>query len=145
MGTVAPTSAGIADLLQTLSNFGSPLVSSTQGSTALQSALQNAPPEDTVKLSEAALQLQEVEEIFGTSNPSGGDNLFAAIDSSLTGSTATGTSATASSSTAGASGTGSTADQLAALQSDSQANQVATLLGNNADPASPGSLLNVLA
>ena len=64
MGTVASTSAGIADLLQTLSNAGSPLAS-TLSSPALKSALQNGSPADIVKLSDEALQLQETEGLFG--------------------------------------------------------------------------------
>jgi hypothetical protein len=89
MGTV-PTSAGLADLMQALSNAGSPLAS-TLSSPAVQSALENASPADIVKLSDQALALQETDTLFGISDSTtgsattDGSNLLAALDSTLYG------------------------------------------------------------
>jgi hypothetical protein len=75
MGTVPPTNAGLSNLLQTLSNIGSPAVSNALGSPAVQQALQNASPGDIVKLSEAALELQQTGAMFGVSSSSSSDPL----------------------------------------------------------------------
>jgi hypothetical protein len=125
MGTVASTNAGLTDVLQTLSSVGSPLMS-TLSTPALQSALQNASTSDIVKLSDAALQLENTEELFGTSNSSPA-NLLSTLESSTP-----------------ASGTSSTAEQLAAAQSDLQEQQTAALFGDNTGSTS-NSLLNVIA
>ena len=131
MGTVASTNAGIANLLQTLTSTGSPLASSTLSST-LQSALQNASPADVVKLSDAALQLQETDAIFGVSDTSNASSLFSALESSAAGSSSS------------SSGTSSTANQLAAAQSDLQAEQTAALFGTSTDSATSNSLFDVV-
>lgn len=86
MGTVAPTNAGLTDLLKILSNVGSPLVSSTLSTPKMQAALASASPADIVKLSNAALQLQEAEGMFSSSGTSssgstGLQSLFSAMDS----------------------------------------------------------------
>ena len=56
MGSVASTSNGLSDLLQTLTNENSPLLP-TLSSPAIQAALQNAPASDIVQISNQAMQL----------------------------------------------------------------------------------------
>lgn len=132
MGTIASTNAGLTDLLQTLSSVGSPLTS-TLSTPALQSALQNASPADIVKLSAAALQLQATDEMFGVSDTSDPTNLLSALESSVAGSTTTPSSSS-----------GSTADQLAAAESDLQAQQTAALFDTNNASTAENSLFNVM-
>ena len=132
MGTVASTNAGLTNLLQTLSSVGSPLTS-TLSTPALQSALQHASPADIVKLSDAALQLQATDQMFGVSNTSDPTNLLSALESSAAGSTTTPSSSS-----------GSAADRLAAAESDLQAQQVAALFGTNNVSTATTSLFNVV-
>jgi hypothetical protein len=61
MSSVSSVNPGVANLLRTLSNIDSPLLSSP----AAVSALENAPPGDIVKLSAAATQLEGVDAMFG--------------------------------------------------------------------------------
>ena len=150
MGTVA-SSAGVADLLQTLTSAGSPLAS-TFSSPAVQSALQNASPGDIVKLSDQALQLQETDVLFGDPGSSGSNtsdtfessnNLFAALDASLYTAAAPASSGTpATSSTSSTPSATSVSDQLAAEQSQLQAAETAALFGTGT--ASSNNLLNVV-
>ena len=100
---------------------------------ALQSALQNASPADIVKLSDAALQLQATDEMFGVSDTSDPTNLLSAPESSVAGSTTTPSSSS-----------GSAADQLASAESDLQAQQVAALFGTNNASTVENSLFNVV-
>ena len=91
MGAVSSTNPGLANLLQTLSNVDSPLLSSQSTLTAIE----NSSPADIVKLSEAATQLQEVGAIFGDGSQSqttpeslfNGSSTFAALENALTSST----------------------------------------------------------
>jgi hypothetical protein len=70
MGSVASTNAGLSDLLQTLSNENSPLLS-TLSSPTVEAALQKAPAGDIAQISEEAIQLQVADSLFGsTSTPS---------------------------------------------------------------------------
>jgi hypothetical protein len=64
MGSVSSINPATAELLQTLSNLGSPVASSP----AAVSALENAPPADIVQLSVATTQLEGMEAMFGTSD-----------------------------------------------------------------------------
>jgi hypothetical protein len=57
----------MADLMQIFSSAATPAVSSLLSSTTVQSALAKAPPADIVQLSEQAMQLQEVDGLFGGS------------------------------------------------------------------------------
>jgi len=134
MGSIASTnpaatstssSNGLADLMQTLSNENSPLLS-TLSSPNIQSALETAPASDIVEISEQAMQLQATDALFGisdTSSTSPDDSLFSALaDTSST------TSSSASDSTLS---TGSSlADQLAAYQSNMQVQDTQALFGN---------------
>jgi hypothetical protein len=152
MSSVAATNPGLSNLLQTLSTT-SPQLSSMLSSSTVQSALKNASPQDIVKLSEQALQLQQVSSLFGssigtqsvgvTSNP---DSLFPALSSSNVGAASTAimqaleSTNTGAATTAAASATQpSTASQIAAASSTMQAQELASLF--SATPTT-GSLLN---
>jgi hypothetical protein len=63
------TSTGISDLMQILSQAATPAVSSLLSSTEMQSALAKASPADLVQLSEQAMQLQETDGLFPSTNP----------------------------------------------------------------------------
>jgi hypothetical protein len=82
MGSVAATSNGLSDLLQTLTSENSPLLP-TLSSPTIQAVLENAPASDIVQISDQAMQLQNVEALLGTpSTPaSPTDSLFAALSS----------------------------------------------------------------
>ena len=113
MGTVASTNAGLNDLMQTLTNVGSPLVS-TLSSSSVQSALENASPADIVQLSAAALKLQAADEMFGISSTSSASSPLTALDSLVSGST---------------SASSSSSDVLAAAEADMQSAESAALFG----------------
>jgi hypothetical protein len=118
MGSVASTNSGLSDLLQTLSNDNSPLLS-TLSSPTVEAALQNAPASDIAQISDEALQLQVADSIFG--------------DSSAT---------TSSNSTASSS---SLTEQLAAYQSNSQIQETQALLSISQPTTSPSSQFDVFA
>jgi len=137
MGSVASTNSGLSDLLQTLTNENSPLLS-TLSSPAVEAALQNAPASDIAEISQQALQLQVTDALFGDSNSSSSssDNLFselASINSTATGGT--------SSSSSGS----SLADQLSAYQGNLQTQEAQTLLGINTPTNPSSSLFDVFA
>ncbi len=162
MASVSSINPGLADLLQTLANIQSPVVSSP----AAVSALEKASPTDLVQLSEAALQLEGLDEMFGFQNgiqsgiPNGSgatnleDLLNGAVGASLgspgadapslaAAAAATGSaSAPASSST---SSTASPADQLASYQLAAQTSEVQTLFYPGAAGGFSDSLLNLIA
>lgn len=62
------TSTGVSDLLQMVST--TPALSSLLSSSAMKTALQKSSPADVVQLSDQAMQLQEVNGLFGGPNPS---------------------------------------------------------------------------
>lgn len=65
MSTTSSINAGLASLLQNLTNIGSPLASSP----TIVAALQKASPGDIVQLSAEATQLESVNAIFGIPDP----------------------------------------------------------------------------
>lgn len=69
MSSIAQANPGVTDVLQLLSGAGSASLSSALSSPAVQSALQDALPEDIVHLSAEALQLQSVTALFGSPDP----------------------------------------------------------------------------
>jgi len=71
MASAAAVNPGLSDLLQSLSNIDSPVVSSP----AAVAALEKAPPADIVQLSESALQLEGVDALFGIQTGSASTNL----------------------------------------------------------------------
>ena len=143
MGTVASVNPGIASVLKTLSNSGSSALSSALASPTVQTALQNAPPADIAQLSSQALQLQEMDTLFGaptqsanppsllsslfpSSSSSSPASLLQSLDASLLAST------TVNAATAGADPAGAQASvsaQLATYQAALQAAQVQALFG----------------
>jgi hypothetical protein len=133
MGSVAATSNGLSDLLQTLTNENSPLLS-TVSSPAIQAALENAPASDIVQISNQAMQLQQAEAIFGTSSTASSptDSLFAALAPA-------GSSATSSASAS------PLVNQLAAYEGNAQTQETQTLLGIAPAATTPNSLYDVFA
>jgi hypothetical protein len=154
VASVASINPGLSDLLQTLANINSPVVSSP----AAVSALEKASPTDLVQLSEAAQQLQGLDEMFGIENGiqngSGVTNLDNLLNNAVGASVASPGSALGSTSTAAAtagsassttSSTPSLADQLASYQLASQTSEVQTLLDPGAAGGASDSLLNLIA
>ena len=159
MSSVTATNPGLSNLLQTLSAT-SPQLSSLLSTSKMQSALQKASPQDIVKLSEKALQLQQVSSLFGSSygtqsgalasNP---DSLFPSLSSGTAGAAsaailqalesppAGAATGAASSATASTSTQPSVTDRLAAAISNMQAQELGSLYGST---AATGSLINTL-
>jgi hypothetical protein len=130
MGSISSTSAGLSDLLQTLTKENSPLLS-TLSSPTIEAALQTAPASDIAQISDEAMQLQVADAIFGDPSSSGtsSDSLFSEL------------AGTPSSSTS----TGSLADQLAAYQGSSQLQETQSLLGITQPTSTQSSLFDVFA
>jgi hypothetical protein len=59
------TSTGIADVMQIFSSAATPAVSSALSSSSVQAGLAKAPSADIVQLSRQAMDLQEVDGLFG--------------------------------------------------------------------------------
>lgn len=136
---VASTNNGLSDLLQTLTNENSPLLS-TLSSSSVQAALATAPASDIVEISDEAQQLQTTDALFGISDSSSSatDNLFSALAS-------IGSSA-ASSASGSSLGTGSSlADQLAAYQGNLQTQETDALFGITPATTTPNSSYDVFA
>ncbi len=133
MGSISSVNPGITNLLQTLSNVESPVLSSP----SVLSALQKASPSDVVQLSTAALQLENVDAMFGMPD---------AANSSTTDLTSLLTSLEAPQTTTPPSLTSSTAspaDQAASYQAALQQSEAQTLFGLGPTSAS-NSPLNIL-
>jgi hypothetical protein len=79
MATIPTVNPGVSDLLQILSNAGSPSLTSALSSKNIQSALQAASPADIVQLSDQAVQLQVANSLFASADPSQTDGLFSAL------------------------------------------------------------------
>ena len=146
MGTVASTNPGssgnngLSDLLQTLTNENSPLLS-TLSSPTIQAALQNAPASDIVEISDQALQLQAADALLGVSSTpsSPTDSLFSELAS-------VGSSASSSASGSSLDPGSSLADQLAAYQGNMQTQETQALFGITPSPTTtPNSLYDVFA
>jgi hypothetical protein len=118
MGSVSSVNPGLTNLLQTLANVNSPVLSSS----SVVSALEKAPAADIVQLSDAASQLESVDQMFGLSTGSSASS-SADLGSIL-----------ASLESAGAwTSTNSTpAQQLANYQAAQQGAETAALLGAGA-------------
>jgi hypothetical protein len=84
MSSISSTSTGITDLMQLVSSAATPAISSLLSSSKLQSALAKAPPADIVQLSDRAMQLQEVDGLFGASAPSTTESSGMAMQDLLT-------------------------------------------------------------
>jgi len=139
MGSVPSTSNGLSDLLQTLKNENSPLLS-TLSSPNVQKALESAPAGDIVQISDQAMQLQAADALFGISNTSTTptDTLFSALAN-------VGSAASSSASGSSLNPGSSLADQLAAYQSSQQTQEAQTLFGTGTSTTTPSSLYDVFA
>jgi hypothetical protein len=142
----AVNNLNLSYLTQVLSNATSLLGLSGLSSSQVQSVLQDASPSDIVQLSDQALQLQDVNTLFGSPDTSQTAGLFSTptpptssdtLDSILTTLSAGSGSAT---STASSPAAPALASQIATYQSQLQASQVQSFLGTGS-----GTSLNVLA
>jgi hypothetical protein len=144
MGTVSSSlNPGVSELLQTLSNINSPVLSSP----AVVSALEKAPESDIVQLSNEALQLQSVDTMFGISNgsSSSGSDMSSLLENLDSSATASGTSTANSQSASGVLASASAADQLANYQAALQASVSQGLFGTASSNGLIGSLFNTVA
>jgi hypothetical protein len=81
MSTTSSVNAGLANLLQNLSNIGSPILSSSKA----LAALQNAPPADIIQLSDEAIQLEGLNALFGAAEASASSEAGSILSSLLGG------------------------------------------------------------
>jgi hypothetical protein len=142
MGSVSTINPGVASLLQTLSN-----VSPALSSPAVQSALENASPQDVVQLSEAATQLESVDAMFGvpsSSSTASPLNLEALLTGSAGAATASPDAASNALSSSPAVSTASSPDQLANYQTALQAQVTQGLFDPGGTGTPSGSLSNVI-
>jgi len=132
MGDVSSVNPGVTDLLQTLSNLNSPVLSSP----AVTSALESAPTTDIVQLSMAATQLEGIDTMFGISNGSntGASSILASLEDLPAGSAPAASTALS---------TASPADQLADYQAALQATETQGLFGIGPGGLS-GSIFNLV-
>jgi len=84
MSSTSSTTAGITDLMQLVSGAATPALSSLLSSSKLQSALAKAPPADIAQLSDQAMQLQEIDGLFGASAPTPTESSGMAMQDLLT-------------------------------------------------------------
>jgi hypothetical protein len=139
MGSVASTNSGLSDLLQTLTNENSPLLS-TVSSPTVEAALENAPASDIVEISDQAIQLQTADALLGISNTttSPTDSLFSALAS-------VGPSATSSAPGSSLNPGSPLSDQLAAYQGNMQTQDMQTLFDTTPSATTPNPLSDVFA
>ena len=137
MGTTSSINPGLANLLQNLSNVGSPLLSSPQA----LAALQKASPADIVQLSAAATQLEGLNALLGVpdaTSPNGTAtdgttiNPFASLEAAVASASAAGTTPSSSS---GAT-TPTLAAAIASYEGSAQSGKIAALFGTDTSTAS---------
>jgi hypothetical protein len=138
MGSVSSTNPGVANLLQLLSNVNSPVASSPSA----VAALEKAPPSDIAQLSEEAIQLQGMDEMFGiengTENPASTlTNLLEAPEAAAANEASSSAAGTATTPTAPS--TTSLSEQLA----NAQLAEVQGLFGTGTSDSSYNPFLNV--
>ena len=137
MGSISSVNPGLTNLLQTLSNVDSPVL----GSPSVMSALQDASTADVVQLSTAAVQLENVDTMFGlptSSSPGSADalsNLFPSLEPSAANPPASLMSALPPDTSA--------ADQAANFQAAVQQSETDALFGSAPGTAS-NSLFNMI-
>jgi len=144
MGTVSSSlNPGVSELLQTLSNVNSPVMSSP----AVVSALEKAPERDIVQLSTEALQLQSVETMFGISNGSSGSgsDMSSLLERLASSASASGTAAANSQAAPGVLASASAADRLSNYQAALQASVSQGMFGTASSDGLIGSLFNTVA
>src|SRR5713226_8550634 len=137
MSSASAINPGLASLLQTLSNVGSPLLSSPQA----VAALQKASPADIVQLSAEATQLEGLNALLGVSNSTlpgaalpGATAIdpFASLEAAVAAATAGGSTASSSATTA----TPSLADSIASYERSMQSGEIASLFGTGTSAGS---------
>jgi hypothetical protein len=142
MSTTSAINPGLASLLQTLSNVGSPLLSSPQA----VAALQKASPADIVQLSAEATQLESLNALLGVPNTNSPGTIlsgatlpgatatdpFASLEAAVAAATARGSTASSSSS----SSTPSLADAIASYERTAQSGEIASLFGTGTSAGS---------
>ena len=148
---------GMTYLARLLSSTSSPLLSSEMSSSQVQSVLQGSSPSDLVKLSDQALQLQNMDTLFGRPDTSETAGLYSAPSSSSSSAIlqiifAT-LSAASGSTTSNASGgslqpssgtaTSSLASEIASYQSQLQTESIQALFGTGSTTGVSGTTLNV--
>jgi hypothetical protein len=141
MSSVAAANPGVANLMQSLSVFNSPALSSQK----VKSALEKAPSSDIVQLSMAATQMANVDALFGISNGSPGSsstNIFSILANLEASRAAPGAPAATASGTAPAAAS-SVADQLATYQAAFESEVTQGLFGSGSSGGLSGSLLNL--
>ena len=125
MSSVSSLNPGVADLLQTLTNLNSPVLSSQ----SVTKALEKAPPGDIVQLSNAATQLEGMDAMFGVT-PGASTDLSSTLLASPT--------------TQSALSTASPTDKLANAQAAIQAELTQGLFGTGTTNSLSGTLFNTL-
>jgi hypothetical protein len=116
---------GVSNLMQMLSSIDSPVLSSQTAVTALE----QAPSADIVQLSNDAMQVENLDALFGFSNSpsSSPSSALASLASSAAESGSASSTASAGGSTAAGSTAGSTAAETASYQADLQSEITAGL------------------
>jgi hypothetical protein len=154
MATIAAVNPGVSDLLQILSNAGSPSLTSALSSTNIQSALQAASPADIVQLSDQAVQLQVANDLFASADPSQTDGLFSALSPSSSNSSSNALldnlltnlyPAATTPSLASPPTQASLTDQIATYQGQLQTEQLQALYGVAPTAGTSGNLVNEVA
>ena len=146
MGSVSSINPGVANLLQTLSNIGSPVLQSP----AEVSALEKAPSGDIVQLSMEATELEGVNAMFGIPAGSSMDmnSTVATLGDILSGSMGTGSTAPSNANIGfldpSLLSTASPADQLANYQAAFQGAETQGLFGAGTTSGLTNSLFDVM-
>ncbi len=137
MSTPSAINPGLASLFQTLSNVGSPLLSSPQA----VAALQKASPADIVQLSAEATQLEGLNALLGAADTTSPDatlpgatstDPFASLEAAVAAASASGGTPSSSASAS----TPSLADAIASYETSAQSGEIASLFGTGASAGS---------
>ena len=141
MGSVNSTSSGLSNLLQSLS-AESPELSSELSTPSAQSALEHASPGDLVQLSDQAVQLQQVNLLFGSSEGAQSTGLNSVSESLLSVLSSGGLDAQSNPFVQALESSAALTGTAASTTSNSQAQELDTLFGltSAVDP-----LINTLA
>ena len=146
MSSISSINPGLENLLQTLSNVDSPVLSNSKVVTALE----QASPEDVVQLNAAATQLETVDALFGISVGSSESptsdlsSILANLEPSTNGAES---SSTSPDSTAGAQSSSPASTALSTsqvMQAEIQAAEATELFDPQSNTGSTGSLLNII-
>lgn len=145
MSSVPSMNLGVSNLLQSLSNVGSSVLTSSK----VTSAIEKAPTSDIVEMSMEAQQLQNMDTLFGISSNSSSTttNPLTSLETLLAGSNAAesqSSTSAASSSSSSSTATSTPAQQMTEAQANSQAAEIQALLGTSTTTSGTNSLFSVL-